>query len=116
MDGRRRSEEDGSGLFASNRQNSIRIANQENNLDEDDAMPPNRTAGDSFAKEKDNDEYGHVSNQWRALAKKLTDFADQNAKEPISNEEMSQLAYAAFLADLSALEKISRATDDERKA
>ena len=105
MDGRRGSAEDGSGLFALKRQNSIRNANLENNLDEGDVMLPNRMADESSTKENDNGGNSHVGNQLKAPAKKLADFAGRNAKEPFSNEETSQLAYAAFLADLSALEK-----------
>ena len=116
MGGRRESAADGSGIFALKRQNSIRIANQESNLDEGDVMPSNRMADESFAEEKDNDENSQVSNQPKALTKKLTDFADRNVKESITNGEMSQLAYAAFLADLYTIEKISDTTDDERMA
>ena len=91
--------------MALKRQKSIRIANQERNLDEDDAMLSNRMAGESLTKEKGDDEKSRASHQVKAPAKKLADFADQNAKEPIPNEELSQLAYAALLPDLPALEK-----------
>ena len=92
VDGRRRASEDGSGVFALKRQNSVRIANQERNLNEDDVILSNRTPGGSFTKEEEIDETGHVTNQLKELTKQLADFADRNAKEPITNEEMSQLA------------------------
>ena len=66
---------------------------------------PDRMAGESLTKEKEDDENSHVSNQLEALAKKLTYFADRNATGPLTNEEMSQLAYGASLSDLSTLEK-----------
>ena len=95
--------EDGPDAFALKRQNSIRVAYLENNLDADDVVMPNRVAEESFTKEKEADETSHVSNQLKELAKKLPDLVDRNAKGPITNEEISQLAHAASLADLSVI-------------
>ena len=108
--------EDGPDAFALKRQNSIRIAYLENNLDADDVIMPNRVAEESSTKEKEADETSHVSNQLKELTKKLTDFADRNVKERITNEKTSQLAYAASLADLPTLGTLFDTSDDERKA
>ena len=107
--------EEGSDASALKRQSAIRLAERDN-LDEGDVIIPNRMADESFTKEKAISESAHVSNQLGDLAKKLTDFADKNAKEPVTSEETSQLAYAAFLADLPTLEKIFDTSEDERKA
>ena len=90
------------------------MANHDN-LDEGDVITPNRTADESFTK-KAVSESGRASNQLRELTKKLTDFEDRNAEEPVTSEETSQLAYAAFLADLPTKEKIFDTSEDERKA
>ena len=90
--------EDGPDAFALKRQNSIRIAYLENNLDADDVIMPNRVAEESFTKDKEADETSHVSNQLKELTKKLTDFADRNAKEPVANEGTSQFGACSFLS------------------
>ena len=107
--------EEGSERSALKRQNVIRVA-EHDDLDEEDVIIPNRMATRSYTKEKAMSESAHVSDQLKTLTKKISDFVDKNAKEPITSEEMSQLAYAAFLADLSTLEKIFDASEDERKA
>ena len=49
-------------------------------------------ADESLTKETDDDASSRARDQSGALAKKVADFADRNAKEHISNEELSQLA------------------------
>ena len=115
LNGKRKATEEGSDASALKRQSAIRITNHDN-LDEGDVIIPNRMADESFAKEKAASETGHVCNQLKGIAKKLTDFANRNAKEPVASEETSQLACATFLADLPALAKIFDASEDERKA
>ena len=66
MGGHRGTMEDGSSVFALRRQNSLRIANQPHNSDEDNVIPPNRMPDESFTKEKDIDGTSHASNQLKA--------------------------------------------------
>ena len=84
--------EEGSEGSALKRQSVIRLA-EHDDLDEDDVIIPNRMAARSYTKEKAMSESAHVSDQLKALTKKISDFVDKNAKEPITSEEMSQLAY-----------------------
>ena len=108
--------EDGSEGSALRQQNVIRLTEHKDVSDEDDVLIPNQMAAQSFTKEKPRDESADVSDQLKALTKKISDFVDKNVKEPITSEELSQLAYAAYLADLATMEKIFDATEDERKA
>ena len=108
--------EDGSEGSTLKHQNVIRLTEHNDDLDEDDVMIPNRMAAQSYTKEKPRSESAHVSDQLKALTKKISDFVDKNVKEPITGEELSQLAYAAYLADLTTMEKIFDTTEDERKA
>ena len=74
--------EEGSDRSALKRQSVIRLAERDN-LDEDDLIISNRMADESFAKAKD---VGERERSLKDLAKKLTDSAGRNAKEPVSGE------------------------------
>ena len=61
---------DGSAL---RHQNAERVGNRENNLDDDDAITPNRLAEDYLPKDKAPSETEHGHDQLKELAKKLSE-------------------------------------------
>ena len=83
--------------------------------DDEDAVSPSRRVSVSPTRGKQ-DEETHAGERVKALAKKSPDFADGSVKEDMSMEDLTQVAFAACLADLTTFGKILDSADDGRKA